>query len=69
MTNRHRGYIITLEENIREDDAERLINALEFLVGSGRIKPVVDDAEKQMIECKVRIEMREKLLKFISENF
>ena len=33
MTDRHCGYIITLENDIREDDAEATINALRMIKG------------------------------------
>ena len=28
MTDRHAGYVVTLNEDIREDDAEAIINAI-----------------------------------------
>lgn len=33
MTDRHAGYIVTLAADIREDDAEHIINAIRMVKG------------------------------------
>jgi len=41
MTSEHKGYIVTLEKNIREDDAEAtIITALYCLKGVINVKPI-----------------------------
>lgn len=41
MTDRHSGYIVTLAEDIREDDAEYILNALRMVKGVASVKPLV----------------------------
>ena len=43
MTDHHSGYIVTLATDIREGDAEAIINALRMVKGVLSVKPLVDD--------------------------
>ena len=43
MTDRHAGYIVTLEKELRSDDAEAIINALRMVRGVLSVEPVVSD--------------------------
>lgn len=40
MTDRHAGYLVTLADDVREDDAEAVINALRMVKGVVRVEPV-----------------------------
>jgi hypothetical protein len=40
MTDRHSGYVVVLEKDIREDDAEGIINAIKMVKGVLTVKPV-----------------------------
>lgn len=44
MTDRHAGYIVTLADDIREDDAVHTISALKMIKGVISVQPVVADA-------------------------
>ena len=48
MTDRHAGYIVTLDHDIREDDAETIINAIRALKFVATVEPVVSDFRLQM---------------------
>jgi hypothetical protein len=43
MTDRHAGYIVTLAEDIREDDAEAVLTALRMVSGVVSVTPLVSD--------------------------
>jgi len=43
MTTRHSGYLVTLEKDKREDDAEYILNAIRMIKGVISVKPVVAD--------------------------
>lgn len=45
VTDRHAAYIVVLEENIREDDAQATLSALGMVRGVASVKPVVASAE------------------------
>lgn len=41
MTDRHAGYLVTLTEDIREDDAEFTLNALKMIRGVRSVRPII----------------------------
>lgn len=64
MTDRHAGYIVVLEENIREDDAEHVINALRMVRGVQSVEPIVADHATQIALARARGELQRRLLDF-----
>ena len=44
MTDRHCGYVVTLAQDIREDDAQRIIDAIGMIRGVVSVEPVKGDA-------------------------
>lgn len=44
MTDRHAGYVVTLDRDIREDDAEAVLNAIRMVKGVASVTPVDGDA-------------------------
>jgi len=61
MTDRHTGYIVTLDNNIRADDSEQIINAIHMLRGVIDVTPVVSDITSIMAESKAKDEIRQKI--------
>jgi hypothetical protein len=61
MTDRHAGYIVVLERDIREDDAEHVINALRMTKGVLIVEPIVTDTELHIAESRALAAWREKL--------
>ena len=49
MTDRFKGFLITLEKEIREDDAENIITALKMIKGVQLVKPYVNGAQDWMM--------------------
>jgi len=56
MTDRHAGYVVTLEDNIREDDAAQTIAALRQIKGVLDVCPIVADPMLMVAEARVRTE-------------
>lgn len=48
MTDRHAGYIVTLAEDIREEEADAIIAALRMIKGVAAVSPVVSDLNLRM---------------------
>jgi hypothetical protein len=57
VTDRHAGYFVTLERDIREDDAEVTIAALQRIKGVLRVEPLVASAELAIAENRARQEI------------
>ena len=68
MTDRHAGYIVTLENDIREDDAEYIINALLMVKGVISVRPIVSDVELMVAKDRVDLQWREKLHQLLHDS-
>lgn len=44
MTDRHSGYLVVLDHDIREDDAEHIIHAIRMVKGVLNVQPIVGDS-------------------------
>ncbi len=69
MTDRHAGYIVTLEKNVREDDAYDFIHAIRMLRNVASVTPVVADPSLAIATERVRGEMRDKFYGFYLSTF
>lgn len=67
MTDRHSSYIVVLESDIREDDAEATLAALRQIRGVLTVEPVVASYEQHVAENRAMHAMRMKLYDFIRE--
>lgn len=64
MTDRHSAYIVTLDKDLRADDAEKILDALEMIKGVVSVEPVVADVIAHVAEQRVNWMWREALLNF-----
>jgi hypothetical protein len=67
MSDRHSSYIVVLEHDIREDDAEVTLAALRQIRGVLTVEPVVSSYEQHVAENRAMRSMREKLYDFMKE--
>jgi hypothetical protein len=68
MSERYKGFVVTLDADIREDDAEGLVNAIRHIRGVASVEPVrADIAGDSMIRSRVRLEMVKDLGDLISK--
>lgn len=67
MTDRHAGYIVVLDEVIREDDAENIINAIKMIKGVIEVEPVIDNSDIQMAKLHARNEIINKLFELFNK--
>jgi hypothetical protein len=50
VTDSHAGYIVTLKENIREDDAGAVINALRMVKGVASVTPIMGSYDQHLAQ-------------------
>jgi len=62
MTERHSGYLVTLNHDVREDDAKEIITALKMVKCVATVTPVVSDPHSWIIEDRVKRALEEKIL-------
>jgi hypothetical protein len=68
MTDRYKGFLITLEKEIRSDDAESIINAIRMIKGVYQVKPYINKGEDWMMYEKGVMDTKEELFKFIRKQ-
>lgn len=61
MTDHIKGLIITFERDIREDDVDPIIEAIQMVRGVADVSRSVADSRDHMNRERIRREMREKL--------
>ena len=57
MTDRHAGYIVVLDTDLREDDAEPVLAALRMVKGVLSVEPLTSGWEVHVAEDRVRFEL------------
>lgn len=62
MTDRHAGYLVTLEKDIREDDAEETVHALLMIKGVIGVTPITSDINLGIAEIRARTEILDKVI-------
>lgn len=67
MTDRHAGYVVTLECDIREDEAESTIAAIHHIKGVVSVAAIVDSPELHSARERARWEFLDKLYRFAKE--
>jgi hypothetical protein len=67
VTDRHIGYIVALDQAIREDDAEPIRAALAMVKGVREVIPLEPDPHWAMAQAMARNDMIERLRAIIRE--
>ena len=62
MTDRHAGYIVTLDRDIRDDDAQPILDALRMIQGVIDVHPVVADTPLMMAQARADVEWRKRIV-------
>ncbi len=61
MTDSHAGYLVVLDENLREDDSQAVLAALRLIKGVIAVTPVVGTSEVTIAQERVDREWRDTL--------
>lgn len=69
MTDRHIGYEVILDSDIREDDAEYVINALRMVKGVRSVTPVAATSASAMTERRVRLDLEDRIVRAVRDEF
>jgi hypothetical protein len=68
MTDRVKGFTVTLEEDIRIDDVEWIMQAICMIRGIAHVEPSISTSDDYMNRQMIKHELREKFLKFYTEE-
>ncbi len=61
MTERIKGFVVTLEEDFKDEDAERISHAIELIKGVVSVVPSISNQEDMMNRERVKHEFRKKI--------
>ena len=68
MTDRFKGFLITLEKEIRDEDAKEVMTALKMIKGVINVKPYVNGYEDWMMYEKGVLDNRRELFDFLRKE-
>jgi hypothetical protein len=68
MTDRYVALTVTLDHEIREEDAEPILDAIRMIKGVAGVRPVVADANTHWARENAVIILRRKLYEFIDRE-
>lgn len=61
MTDRAKGFTVTLEQDIRVDDVEFILNAVRMIKGVAHVEPSLTTRGDHMNRTLVRLDMEKKI--------
>jgi hypothetical protein len=67
VTERHAGYIVSLDESVRDEDAEQIITALRQIRGVVSVRPVVEDVQAHIGQERARAELSSRITAALHE--
>lgn len=68
MTDRVKGFTVTLKDSVRIDDVEPIMNAIGMISGVAEVTTVIDNPSDEVNRAKVFYDFKVKFLKFIKEE-
>lgn len=68
MTDRYNAVVVAFDRDIREDDAEAVINAIRMLKGVLTVTPNVSDLNTHVAEARAKHELAAKIYAAINDK-
>jgi len=67
MTDRHCGFVVALDQDLREDDSDAIIEAIKMIRGVVGVEPVVSGSEFHIANMRARTETARMLTDMIGK--
>lgn len=68
MSDRVKGFVITLEKDVKIEDCELLMQTIRYMRGVADVQPSIVDSSDWINQQRVKNELRDKFYQFIKEN-
>jgi len=68
MTARVKGFTVTLEKDIREDDFQRILEAVEMIKGVMHVEPSLVTGNDHINRTKIKIDVTRNIMKLVDET-
>lgn len=69
MSDMVKGFTVVLKKDMREEDAEQIMQAIKLMKGVADVKPEITQGGDILHQMRAKSEVKDKLIKFIEENF
>lgn len=66
MTDRYAGFVVTLSEDMREDDARQVLSALRMIRGVVGVEPVVSSVEVAIAQSRADAAWRARIANLVT---
>ena len=67
MTDRIKGFTVALDNDIRIDDVEFIMNAIKMVKGVNNVEPLVSDSSDFIARSRYKSEVQTKIFKMLDE--
>ncbi len=67
MTQRVKGFVVSLDNDMREDDVEHIVNAIKMIKGVSGVKNVDSGIDDIINRMNIKREMSEKIFETLSK--
>ena len=67
MTERVKGFTVTLSKDIREDDFEYILNAVKMIRGVAHVEPTLAAPQDHAIRVRFKMELQQRLDQLMNE--
>jgi len=68
MSDRIKGFTVTLERDIRDDDFQRIKEAVEMVKGVLHVEPSISTVNDHMVRTRLKHDITRNILKLIDET-
>jgi hypothetical protein len=68
MTDRIKGFTVTLDRDIRDDDFQRILEAVEMIKGVAHVEPSITTSEDHMNRQRIKSELLTKMFRILHEE-
>ncbi len=65
---RIKGFTVTLERNIKQEDFQRIQEAVEMIVGVQHVEPVLATGKDHIVRMRLKNDITRNILKLINET-
>ena len=68
MSDRVKGFVITLENDVRLDDVELLMQTMRYMRGVANVEPSIVYSSDWINQQRIKSELKDKMYQFIKDN-
>lgn len=68
MSDRVKGFLVTLEKDVRLDDVDLLMQTIRYMRGVANLEPSIVNSDDFINQQRIKTDLRQKMYQFINDN-